>query len=493
MFAAIDPSTAFSGARCEPVAAAISYSRAHKTRFIGELQAFVRFPSISAQPEHAGDVRRCAAWLAEHLRQIGMVRVAAVPTQGQPIVYAEWCRAPGRPTLLIYGHYDVQPAEPFDEWLSPPFEPIVRGHDLYGRGAADDKGQMFTHVKTLEAFLQTRGELPINVKCVFEGEEETGSTHLPAFLNRHREKLVADVAVLSDMPIPAPQRPAITESMRGALSVELEVCGARGDLHSGLYGGAIHNPLQALSEILARLHDKAGRVAIPGFYDRVRELSPADRAYMKAHGPGDAEILRNAGATQAYGEPGYTLYERTTIRPTLTINGISGGYRGIGPKAVIPSRATAKLNFRLVPDQIPDLVEFQFRRHIERCTPPTVRSFVHKAFAANPAHISRTHPALRAACAAYQFGFGATPIFQRSGGTLPVVAMLKERLGIDTLLMGFALPDDAIHAPNEKFHLPNFFNGIAANIHFMAQMASPSVNQALAVRHSVKRSSESLL
>jgi acetylornithine deacetylase/succinyl-diaminopimelate desuccinylase-like protein len=376
---------------------------------------------------------------------------------------------------LIYGHYDVQPADPLNEWRSSPFQPTVRGNDLYGRGASDDKGQLFTHVIALEAFLRTNGELPVNIKCLFEGEEEIGSPSLPAFLTRYKDKLSADVAVLSDMPIPAVNRPAITESMRGALSLELEVRGARRDLHSGLYGGAIHNPLQALSEIIASLHDETGRIAIPGFYEHVRDLSQKDRAYMKGHGPSDAEILRHAGAATGYGEPGYTLYERTTIRPVLTINGIAGGYRGNGPKAVIPDRATAKLDFRLVPDQNPELIERQLRRHVDRCTPATVRSFVRKQFSAKPAEINRAHPAIRAACAAYQLGFGIKPIFQRSGGTLPVVAMLRDSLGIDTILMGFALPDDAIHAPDEKFHLPNFYKGISTSIHFMSEMGRQSV------------------
>lgn len=297
----------FSSISLDPRAPALGYCRIHRAGFLEELKDFIRFPSVSAQPEHADDLKRCAAWLAEHLRLIGMEWVAVVPTGGHPIVYAENCHAPRRPTVLIYGHYDVQPADPFDEWRSSPFEPIVRGNDLYGRGASDDKGQLFAHVKALEAFLRTSGELPVNIKCLFEGEEEIGSPSLPAFLTRYKDKLTADVAVLSDMPIPATNRPAITESMRGALSLELEVCGARRDLHSGLYGGAIHNPLQALNEIIASLHDKAGRVRISGFYDRVRDLSQVDRIYMKVHGPSDAEILRHAGAKTGYGRRRFDL------------------------------------------------------------------------------------------------------------------------------------------------------------------------------------------
>lgn len=323
------------------------------------------------------------------------------------------------PTVLIYGHYDVQPPEPLDEWRTPPFESTVIGDSLHGRGASDDKGQMFVHVKALESCLRTTGELPVNVLCLFEGEEEIGSPSLSTFLDRHGEALTTDVAVLLDMPMLAPNRSAITESMRGALSLELEIRGANRDLHSGLYGGAIHNPLQALCEIVASLHDKAGRVRIPGFYNQVRDWSPRERAYMRAYGPSDAEILRNAGVEYAWGEPGYTLYERTTIRPALTVNGIFGGYQGTGPKAVIPNRAAAKFNFRLVPDQQLEEIEHLFRLHVARFTPSTVRSFVRRQSSAEPAVIDWRHPAMRAAVSAYRSGFGSTPVFLRSGGTIP--------------------------------------------------------------------------
>ncbi len=285
----------------------------------------------------------------------------------------------------------------------------------------------------------------------------------------------------------APNRPAITESMRGALSLELEIRAADRDLHSGLYGGVIHNPLQVLCEIIASLHDRAGRVRIPGFYSQVLDWTPRERAYMKAYGPSDVEIVRNAGAKHAWGEPGYTLYERTTIRPALTINGILGGYQGAGPKAVIPDRAVVKLNFRLVPDQEPEEIERLFRCHVDHCTPSTVRSFVRKQSSARPAVIDRRHPAMRAAVSAYRYGFGSTPVFLRSGGTIPVIALLRDILGMHTVLMGFALPDDGRHAPNEKFHLPNFFKGIATSIHFLAQMAGQSIDLPIAARRGLIR------
>jgi acetylornithine deacetylase/succinyl-diaminopimelate desuccinylase-like protein len=345
---------------------------------------------------------------------------------------------------------------------------------------------MFAHVKALESYLQTTGELPINIKCLFEGEEEIGSTNLPAFLRRYHRALAADVAVLSDTPILGQNRPAITESMRGMLNLELEIRGADRDLHSGLYGGVIHNPLQALCEIIASLHDRQGRVNIRGFYGQVRDLSRRERSYMKACGPSDAAILRNAGSAHEYGEPGYTLYERTTIRPALTVNGIVGGYQGPGPKAVIPQRATAKLNFRLVPDQHPEQIEHLFKRHIDRLVPPTVRSIVNKQSSAKPAVVDRTHPAMRAAFAAYRAGFGHTPVFLRSGGTIPVITLLQDILGMQTVLMGFALPDDRVHAPNEKFHLPNFFNGIATSIYLLAEQYGQFTRPVHAAHHKLR-------
>ena len=449
----------------------VAYSRSQRKRFVGELRDFIRFASVSAQPRHAADIRRCADWLADHLRGLGLEAVRVIPTAGHPVVYADWRRAFGRATLLIYGHYDVQPADPLDAWISPPFEPTVRGENLHGRGASDDKGQLFTHVKAVESHLRAAGRLPVNIKCLFEGEEEIGNPNLPAFLDRHRNALAADIAVLSDTRMLAPDRPAITESLRGALSVELEIRGADEDLHSGNFGGAIHNPLQALCEILASLHDAGGRVNIPGFYDRVQQWSEQHRAYMRRVGPSDAKILADASARQGWGEAGHTLYERTTIRPALTINGVTGGYQGPGVKAVIPARASAKLNFRLVPDQDPLEIDHLFRAHVSRIVPATVRARLQTHLAASPAVIDRRHPGILAAASAYSRGFGIMPSYLRSGGTIPVVGLLQEKLGIPTVLMGFALPDDRLHAPNEKFHLPTFFRGIATSIAFLEEAA----------------------
>lgn len=451
---------------------ATAYARAHRSRFLEELKRLVRFPSVSAQTKHAADVRRCAEWLAGHLKGIGMEGVRVIATPRHPIVYADWKKAAGLPTVLIYGHYDVQPPDPLKEWKTPPFEPTVRGEHLYGRGACDDKGQLFAHVKALEASLKTAGRLPLNVKVLFEGEEEVGSPNLKAFLQRNAKPLAADAAVMSDTRMLGPKQPALTYSLRGGLGMEIEVTGPKTDLHSGTFGGAVHNPLQALCGILARLHDKDGRIAIPGFYDRVRSLDPRERSYMTTVGPSDAKILADAGAERPWGERGFTLYERTTVRPSLSICGLTGGYQGEGSKAVIPARASAKLNFRLVPDQDPREIETLVRRCLVRLTPPTVCSRVVTHLGARPAEIDRRHPAVRAAALAYRRGFGSAPVFLRSGGTIPVVNLFQEILGIPTALMGFALPDDRIHAPNERFHLPNFERGIAACLAFLEEMSA---------------------
>jgi acetylornithine deacetylase/succinyl-diaminopimelate desuccinylase-like protein len=449
-------------------ARALAYARQHRPRFLAELKDFVRFPTVSSQPGHANDVKKCANWLAAHLRRIGLQSVRVIPTRGHPIVYAAWRKAPDRPTVLIYGHYDVQPPDPLTEWRTPPFQPAVRGEDLYGRGACDDKGQLFAHVKALESYLMGGRGLPVNVKCLFEGEEEIGSPNFAAFVAKYKRALGAQAAVMSDTHMLAPDRPAISYAERGNLSLELEAAGPAQDLHSGNFGGAVHNPLQALCEMIAKLHDAGGRVAIPGFYDGVRPGSDRERAEMARTGPPDAKILADARVQKGWGERGYSLYERTTLRPALTLNGITGGYQGSGVKGVIPARALAKLSFRLVPDQDPHQIERLFREHIARITPPTVTPNVRTVSSAKPALIRRDHPAVRAAAFAYRKGFGSPPVFVRSGGTIPVIDTFQETLGIPTVLMGFALPDARIHAPNERFHLPNFYNGITTCIWFLA-------------------------
>ncbi len=392
-----------------------------------------------------------------------------IPTRGNPLVYASWRRAKNRPTLLIYGHYDVLPGEPLAQWKTPPFTPTVQGPNIYGRGAADDKGQLFCHVKALESYLRT-SQPPVNVKCLFEGEEEIGSTNLLPFVAKNRKGLSADAAVISDTRMLGPRQPAISYSQRGGLRAEIEVCGPRQELHSGTFGGAVLDPIQALCEIVAALHDDQGRIAIPGFHDDVRDWSDREREYMARSGPSDQKILSDAKVDHAWGESGYTLYERTTIRPSLSVNGIVGGHHGPGVKGVIPTRAVAKLSFRLVPDQNPQRVARIFREHIARITPAAVESSVKTLSPVQSALVDRNHPAVRASGFAYKKGFGASPVFLRSGGSIPVVNAFQEHLGIPVVLMGFGLPDDHIHAPNEKFNLPNFYRGIETSIWYMAAL-----------------------
>jgi acetylornithine deacetylase/succinyl-diaminopimelate desuccinylase-like protein len=448
--------------------AALKYAQSRRATFVSELSEFLRFPSVSSQPERAGDVRKCAAWLAQHLKSVGLDRVRIIPTEGNPIVYASWLRAPGRPTLLIYGHYDVLPGEPLREWHTPPFTPTLKNESLYARGASDDKGQLFSHVKAIESYLKTTNSLPVNVKCIFEGEEEIGSPHLMSFIAQNQRALRANAAIISDTRMLAPDRPAISYAQRGGLRAELEVKGPRHDLHSGNFGGAVQNPLQAICEIIARLHDAHGRVAIPGFYDDVRHWDEEERAFMARTGPTDQQILQDAEVELGWGESGFNLYERTTIRPALTVNGMAGGHQGAGAKSIIPAGAIAKLSFRLVPDQDPKKVARLFREYIERITPPAVRSSLLTFSAIEPALVDRNHPAVRAAALTYKLGFGASAVFLRSGGSIPVVNIFQKILRIPAVLMGFGLPDDHIHGPNENFHMPNFYKAIATSIWYLA-------------------------
>lgn len=448
--------------------AALVYGRAHRRKFLSELKDFLHFPSVSSEPTRVHDVHRCAEWLARHLQLIGIQNVRIFSTGGSPIVFGTWLHAKNKPTLLIYGHYDVLPGEPLAEWQTPPFTPTVKGLDLYGRGTDDDKSQLFCHVKAIECYLRGGGALPINVKCIFEGEEEIGSTHLLPFIAHNKRGLRADAALVSDTKMLGPGQPAISYGQRGGLRAEIEVRGPKKELHAGTFGGAVLNPVQALCDIIASLHDQDHRISIPGFYDDVRNWSEKERAYMARVGPSDEKMRKNAGVVHSWGERGYTLYERTTTRPALALNGLVGGHYGPGVKGVIPTRALAKLSFRLVPDQDPRRVDKLFRDHIDRVTPNAVQVSVRTMAPIQPAYLDRNHPAIRTAVSAYSKGFGVSPVFLRSGGSIPVVNTFREQLGIPTVLMGFGLPDDQNHAPNEKFHIPNFYRGIETSIWYMA-------------------------
>ena len=453
----------------------LDYARAHREQFLAELRTFLSIPSVSTQAQHQPDVARAAGWLRDQLLAAGFPEAQVMPTLKHPVVYAEWMAAgPTAPTVLIYGHYDVQPPDPLDEWRTPPFEPKLVGEDIFARGAADDKGQLYVHVKAVQSFHQTVGKPPVNIKCIFEGEEEMGSPSLDPFIREHNELLAADVAVISDSHILGKDLPSIVYGLRGLAYVEVEVSGPAHDVHSGIYGGAVHNPINALCAMIASLHDEHGRITIPGFYDQVRELEPEERAEL-SRVPFDREAwLEQTGAPTDWGEPDYTIVERTTARPTLDVNGMWGGYIEPGAKTVLPGKAHAKISMRLVPDQDPAEISRLIAEHLKAIAPPTVRVQVQELHQGKGAIVRRDSVWMQAACKAYAAAFGREPVFERGGGSIPVVATFQDVLGIDTILMGFGLPDDNLHAPNEKFHLPNFYRGIETAIHFMDYLGSPA-------------------
>jgi len=450
---------------------ATEYLHANFPKFIAQLADFIRIPSISAQPQHAKDIERCAQWLAKHLFQIGLENIRIIATEKHPIVYADWLHALNKKTLLIYGHYDVQPVDPVKEWHHAPFSGKVDDHYIFGRGASDDKGQLFVHLKALQYYLNKTGRLPINVKCIFEGAEEIGSPGLESFLEKNDVILRSDVGVISDTKIPSVSQPAITYSLRGMLSLELKVRGPMQDLHSGTFGGAVYNPLQALCEMIASLHDHEGRISIPGFYDSVQNKTESERRYMKTVGAPDSEIIKDAGAAASWGEKGYSAYERTTVRPSLSINGITGGYEGDGIKAIIPSKASAKISFRLVPAQEPLFIEKLFKHYMTSITPPGISCTIKRFASAKPVVVPLDNPYIQAVATAYKKAFQNETVFLASGGTIPIVNLLQEKLNIPPVLMGFALPTDNLHGPNEHFSLSNFYNGILTSIYFIHEIS----------------------
>jgi acetylornithine deacetylase/succinyl-diaminopimelate desuccinylase-like protein len=448
-----------------------SHQRSNQERWLCELGELLASPTISAQPQHRRDLEAAAHWLEDHLRMIGLRHAQVLPgvNGGAPSVYADWLFAPGQPTLLFYGHYDVQPADPLNEWRTPPFRASRIGQNLFARGASDDKGQLFIHLKALESYLRTGGALPVNVKVWLEGEEEINSPNLPAFLDREAARLQADAVLVSDTEMLGRGRPSIIYGLRGNLSFELEVGGPRHDLHSGRYGGAVLNPLQALCEIIAGLHDQTGRVTIPGFYQHAREVPPAERQELRCGSLSDKEILADLDLPMGWGEAGYSLFERMTIRPALTVNGLIGGYTGPASKSVIPAKGRAQLSIRLVPEQEPAEVARFLRRHIAAIKPEAVSTKLRITGGSPPVIIPRRHPILSAATRAIYHVWGVLPVFTRSGGTIPLVAHFQRRFDVPIILLGFGLPDDDIHAPNEKISLPNFFRGVETIIQFLEE------------------------
>ena len=450
-----------------------AYLEAHRGDFEEQLKRLLRIPSISAQPEHDADTRLAAEFVRDDLAAMGL-NAQIIPTKRHPLVYAEWLGAKNQPTVLIYGHYDVQPPEPLEPWNSPPFEPTVRDGNLYARGATDDKGQMFTHLKAVEAWLKTEGALPVNVKILIEGEEEIGGANLEAFVEENQAKLACDYAVISDSSQFAPGIPAITYGLKGLAYFEIHVQGANRDLHSGTYGGAVANPLNALATILASLKGLDGRIAVPGFYDAVKPLEDWERAEFRKLPFSEAEFQADLGVGELVGEAAYSTLERKWARPTCDVNGIWGGYAGAGPKTVLPCKAGAKFSFRLVPDQDPKTIETLLRKHLEAVAPPGVTFDLQVSQGAPAVLVNVNSPGVHAATRAIEAGFGVKPVFIREGGSIPVVGLLKRNLNIDTLLLGWGQNDDNLHGPNEKFSLADFHRGIKSSAYLLEELARPS-------------------
>jgi acetylornithine deacetylase/succinyl-diaminopimelate desuccinylase-like protein len=453
-----------------------SYLDENKDRFLDELLDFLRIPSISALPERAGDVARAGEWVAARLRAAGMEGVRVLPTGGHPVVYGEWLHAPGKPTVLIYGHFDTQPADPLDLWTSPPFEPAVRDGRVYARGASDDKGNMLTPILAVEALLQSEGALPVNVKFFFEGQEEIGSPQIPDFVAAQRDLLACDLALSSDGGQWSETEPSILVGLRGGCGVQIDVVGANSDLHSGIYGGVVQNPIHALVAILASLRGADGRILVEGFYDSVAALSADERAQI-AEAPFDVETyMEDIGIEGLFGEAGYTPRERAWARPTLEINGIWGGFQGDGVKTVLPNAAHAKITCRLVPNQDPMAIPKLIAAHVERHTPPGVRATTARlGFAAYPYLMPADHPGNQAARAVLEAIYGRSPYVVRTGGSIPVCTVLLQNLGVYTVNFGFGLEDEHIHAPDEFFRLSSFARGQMAYCQLLHRLGeSPS-------------------
>lgn len=438
----------------------LSFIESNRERYLSELKELLAISSVSSQSERAPEMHRAAEWLSNHMQRIGLQNVQILKTEGHPVVYADWLGAQGKPIILIYGHYDVQPEDPLNEWKTPPFEATERDGNLYARGAADDKGQIFIHLKAIEAFIKNGGVLPVNIKIIFEGEEEIGSVNFGKFVSEHRDLLKADVIVISDSDMFAIGVPSVTYALRGLSYMEVEVTGPSTDLHSGSFGGSIHNPIHALTEMIASLHDKNGRITVKGMYDDVRPLTKAERVAFKKLPWNDAKYRKQYGLKQLYGEKGFTTLERLWARPTLECNGIWGGYTGEGAKTVLPSKAFAKISMRLVPDQTSVKVAKLFEKHLKAIAPKTVDVKVRALTGGEPAITPVDSPGVQAAVAALEKGFGKKPLYQREGGSIPIVVDFKNLLGIDSVLLGFGVPEENAHAPNEFIILDNFFGGI---------------------------------
>lgn len=448
-----------------------SYLAAHKDRFLGELTEFLRIPSVSADSAFQADTRRAGEWVAAQLRGIGLA-TEVVETSGHPIIYSEWLGAPGAPTVMIYGHYDVQPPDPLDQWITPAFEPTVRGEHIYARGATDDKGQVLTHIKALEAWMKSTGSLPVNVKVVIEGEEEVGSNNLEQFLHDRRDRLRSDIAVVSDTSQFGPDKPAITYGLRGIVACEVTLTGPKQDLHSGVFGGAVGNPVNGLARLIASLHDDSGRILIPGFYDDIPPLGDDERQVLRELPFDERKFRDDIGIPEGFGEAGYSTLERRWSRPTCDVNGIKGGYQGEGPKTIIPSKATAKITCRLVPNQDHSKIVASLESYLRARCPKAFRLDFTNWHGCPGFMVSLDNPFLAPAKTAIERAFGVPPLLIREGGSIPVVASFREILGVDTLLLGWGQNTDNLHSPNEHFSLRDFERGTCAAALFLGHARS---------------------
>jgi acetylornithine deacetylase/succinyl-diaminopimelate desuccinylase-like protein len=456
-------------------ATAIDFARQNQSRFLEELKALLRIPSVSTDPAHRSDVRHAAEVLKAELERIGMQNARLIETAGHPLVYADWLAAPGKPTALLYGHYDVQPPDPLEEWLSPPFEPAERNGNLYARGAVDDKGQMYMHVKALESLLASNQALPLNVRVILEGEEEVGGEGIATFVASKPPELAADFALISDTEMFAPGLPTLCVGLRGMIYTEIEVRGAKTDLHSGMYGGAAPNPFVALAQIIAKLKDESGHILIPGLYDPVIPPSGEELAAWQSL-PFDEEHYRQTevGSKALVGEEGYSVLERTWARPTLDVHGMPGGFTGVGAKTVIPAKATAKVSIRLVPAMNSADSFALYKSYVEHLTPPGVDVDVRLIHSGEPCLIPTDNPYIQSATTALKEVWDKETVFIRSGGSIPIVGDFARHLNLPSVMMGFGLPDDNLHAPNEKFLISNFHKGIESIIRFLELVGESS-------------------
>ena len=449
-----------------------AYFAEHRDTHLKELNDFLRIPSISSLSEHKQDMQVAASWLAAAMKRINLENISIDETGGHPVVYGDWLHAPGKPTILFYGHYDVQPVDPLNLWETPPFEPTVRDNKLFARGASDDKGQVFMHLKAIEALFALEGTLPVNVKFIIEGEEEIGSPNLPPYVEKNKEKLAADLILISDTSLYAPGKPAVCYGLRGLTGIQIDVRGAKGDLHSGLYGGGVQNAIHALADILASFRDEHGTIQVEGFYDNVRPLSEEERQAYRDLNFDEEALKEEVGVKQLFGEKGYSYLEQTWARPTLEVNGVFGGFTGEGIKTVLPAEAGAKITCRLVPDQDPDEIVALLKAHVEKHKPIGVDITISEFDKGAPYITPFDHPVIQAAGRSYERVYEVPTAFIRGGGSIPIVAAFDQILDLPVVLMGFGLTSENFHAPNEHFHLENFDKGLRVLGDYLHEVAT---------------------